>query len=90
MPKNLKGGNKAKKFSNKSINSRNKKDIPLPIPEENSHIAKVTGVLGDCRFNICFISDSGLKNNDHTFTTKFKKVWSGGKWFLCKSKQARF
>ncbi len=62
MPKNLKGGNKAKKFSNKSINSRNKKDIPLPIPEENSHIAKVTGVLGDCRFNICFISDSGLKN----------------------------
>ena len=61
MPRNIKGGNKAKKFSNKSVNSRDKKNIPLPVSEDNSHIAKVTGVLGDCRFNIEFISDSGLK-----------------------------
>ena len=61
MPRNLKGGNKAKMFSNKSVNSRDKRNIPLPVSEDNSHIAKVIGVLGDCRFKIEFISDSGLK-----------------------------
>lgn len=61
MPRNTKGGNKAKKFSNKGVNFRDKKNIPLPVTEDNSHIAKVTGVLGDCRFNVEFISDTGLK-----------------------------
>lgn len=61
MPRNTKGGNKAKKFSNKSVNSRDKKNIPLPVAEDNSHIAIVNGVLGDCRFNIEYISDTGLK-----------------------------
>lgn len=61
MPRNTKGGNKAKKFSNKNVNNRDKKYIPLPIEEDNSHIAKVNGVLGDCRFNVEFISDTGLK-----------------------------
>ena len=61
MPRNINGGNKAKKFSNKTVNFRDKKNIPLPVSEDNLHIAKVTGVLGDCRFNIEFISDTGLK-----------------------------
>jgi translation initiation factor IF-1 len=61
MPRNLKGGNKAKKKSNKSLSVRNRKDIPLPEEDENSHIAKVTSVLGDCRFNIEILSDTGIK-----------------------------
>ena len=62
MPRNLKGGNKAKKRSNKDSVRKEKKDIPLPLTEENSHVAKVTSVLGDKRFNILILSDTGLKN----------------------------
>lgn len=62
MPRNLKGGNKAKKKSNKFIGQKSKKDTPLPCEEENSHVAKITGVLGDRRFTIIILSDSGLKN----------------------------
>jgi len=62
MPRNLKGGNKAKKKSNKDSVRKEKKDIPLPLSEENSHVAKVTSVLGDKRFNIIILSDTGLKN----------------------------
>jgi len=61
MPRNLKGGNKAKKKSNKGAGVRTRKDIPLPEEDENSHIAKVISVLGDCRFNIEIISDTGIK-----------------------------
>ena len=62
MPRNLKGGNKAKKRSNKDSVRKEKKDIPLPLTEENSHVAKITSVLGDKRFNILILSDTGLKN----------------------------
>lgn len=62
MPRNLKGGNKAKKKSNKDSVRKEKKDVPLPLTEENSHVAKITGVLGDKRFNIIILSDTGLKN----------------------------
>lgn len=62
MPRNLKGGNKAKKKSNRDTINRSKKDIPYPQAELNEHIAKVTSVLGDKRFMILFISDTGLKN----------------------------
>ena len=40
------------------------KDIPYPNTEENSHIAKVIKVYGGCRFNVQFISDTGLKNEE--------------------------
>ena len=62
MPRNLKGGNKAKKKSNRDTLNKSKKDIPYPDAELNEHVAKVTSVLGDKRFNILFISDTGLKN----------------------------
>jgi translation initiation factor IF-1 len=62
MPRNNKGGNKAKKKSNKFIKQASKQDAPLPCEEENSHVGKVTGVLGDKRFNILYLSDTGLKN----------------------------
>ena len=64
MPRNLKGGNKAKKKSNKDTQNTQAKDIPYPNNEENSHIAKIIKVYGGCRFNIQFISDTGLKNEE--------------------------
>ena len=64
MPKNLKGGNKAKKKSNKNANFNTRKEIPYPNVEENSHIAKVIKIYGGCRFNVQFISDTGLKNEE--------------------------
>lgn len=64
MPRNLKGGNKAKKKSNKDTHNMQSKDIPYPNTEENSHIAKVIKVYGGCRFNVQFISDTGLKNEE--------------------------
>ena len=64
MPRNLKGGNKAKKKSNKDSHNTQAKDIPYPNKEENSHIAKVIKVYGGCRFNVQFISDTGLKNEE--------------------------
>ena len=65
MPRNLKGGKSAKKKSNKKENFQRKKDnIPLPLNEENSHVARVLNVLGDRRFNVKIISDNGLKNEE--------------------------
>jgi len=82
MPRNLKGGNKAKKFSNKNVSTRSKKDTPIPNIEENSHVARVTGVLGDCRFTIHFVSDSGFKNESMIShlpksSRKFGRVMNG-------------
>ena len=62
MPRNLKGGKGAKKKSNKDSVRKEKKDVPLPLTEENSHVAKITSVLGDKRFRILILSDTGLKN----------------------------
>lgn len=64
MPKNLKGGNKAKKRSNKFISQKSKQDIPLPQPntEEQSYVAKVISCLGDKRFTIIILSDGESKN----------------------------
>lgn len=64
MPRNLKGGNKAKKKSNKDSLRRVKDDTPYPSEEENSHVAKVISVCGDKRFKVIYISDTGLKNEE--------------------------
>ena len=64
MPRNLKGGNKAKKRSNKDTLNKVTKEIPYPNTEENSHIARVIKVCGDKRFTIKFLSDTGLKNEE--------------------------
>jgi translation initiation factor IF-1 len=59
MPKNTKGGNKAKKQKN-STSFGKPKDTPLPTEDENSHIAKITGILGDSRFKCKIINSEGI------------------------------
>lgn len=52
MPKNVHGGNKAKKGRNVPRGNKfNSKNIILP-EEELEFIGHVVGVLGDCRFNV--------------------------------------
>jgi translation initiation factor IF-1 len=52
MPKNLFGGNKAKKGKNRGPPRRERKDLPLPDATKDSHIAHVVKVLGDRRFDV--------------------------------------
>lgn len=59
MPKNLKGGNKAKKQRN-NIDFLKVKETPIPEESENSHIAKIVGILGDCRFKCKIINADGI------------------------------
>ena len=59
MPKNTNGGNKAKKKKN-STSFGKQKDTPLPSEDENSHIAKITGILGDSRFKCKIINSEGM------------------------------
>lgn len=56
MPKNIKGGNKAKSLKNNSGLVKNR-DIPYPEEEDDSHVAIVTKVNGDGRY-ICQIVDN--------------------------------
>jgi hypothetical protein len=55
MPKNTKGGNKAKSQKNSSGPKKNR-DIPFPEEDDDSHIAVVTKVQGDGRY-LCQIVD---------------------------------
>lgn len=63
MPKNLKGGNKAKKQGNKNINNR-PKDTVVPDVLQNQHVGKVIKLLGDCRFMVKILSNNGLKDEE--------------------------
>jgi translation initiation factor IF-1 len=52
MPRNLKGGNKAKKGANKNVQSKKgKDDTPLPDESLKQYIGQVISVYGDCRYN---------------------------------------
>lgn len=62
MPRNLKGGKQAKRKSNKDYIGKSKKEMVYPSEEENSHVGKVTSVLGDKRFKVLILSNTGLKN----------------------------
>ena len=64
MPKNLKGGNKAKRQGNKNTNLNKIKDTPEPNNNENQHVGIVTKVLGDCRFTVKILSNNGYKNEE--------------------------
>ena len=55
MPKNTKGGNKAKSQKNSS-GPKKKRDIPFPEEDDDSHVAIVTKVQGDGRY-LCQIVD---------------------------------
>jgi hypothetical protein len=64
MPKNIKGGNKAKSQKN-STGIEKKRDIPIGEKEDNSHIAKIIKVQGDSRY-ICKIVDAnGLHEKEY-------------------------
>ena len=56
MPKNTKGGNKAKSQKNSSGPKKNR-DIPFPEEDDDSHVAIVTKVQGDGRY-LCQIVDT--------------------------------
>jgi translation initiation factor IF-1 len=63
MPKNTKGGNKAKKQKNSTF-VKKERDPPLPSEEELSHIAKIVGVMGDCRFKCKIVNSNGVQPNE--------------------------
>lgn len=64
MPRNLKGGNKAKKQGSKNVGMRKEKETPLPNSDDNQHVGKVIKILGDCRFTVKILSNNGLKNEE--------------------------
>ena len=64
MPRNLKGGNKAKKQGSKNVGIRRNRETPIPNTDDNQHIGKVIKILGDCRFTVKILSDNGLKNDE--------------------------
>ena len=57
MPRNLKGGNKAKKGANKNVQSKHDKDdTPLPDESQDQHIGQIIKILGDSRYNAKIIN----------------------------------
>lgn len=51
MPRNTKGGNKAKK-------GKNVQEKEFILKEDEQHYAKVTKVLGNCRFTVLSLEDN--------------------------------
>lgn len=78
MPKNTKGGKKAKSMKNSSTPIKSR-EIPIPEDEDDSHIAIITKVYGDSRY-LCQIV-----NNDGTLETTYPVHISKG----VKNKYAR-
>ena len=60
MPKNIKGGNKAKSLKNSSGVVKNR-DIPIPEEADDSHIAIITKVNGDGRYLCQVIDKTGVQ-----------------------------
>ena len=61
MPKNTKGGNKAKKQKNSSAPERNR-EVPFPEDSDDSHVAIITKVCGDMRYMCQIVDTSGIQN----------------------------
>jgi len=64
MPKNTKGGNKAKSQKNSSGPAKNR-EIPIPEKEDDSHIAIITKVYGDGRYLCQVVNEDGLQSNEY-------------------------
>lgn len=60
MPKNTKGGNKAKSQKNSSGVQKNR-ELPFPEEDDDSHIAVVTKVQGDGRYLCQIINKAGIE-----------------------------
>jgi len=60
MPKNIKGGKKAKSLKNSSGETKHR-DIPFPEESDDSHVAIITAVNGDGRYLCQIINIDGLQ-----------------------------
>lgn len=57
MPRNLHGGNKAKRGANKNAQPRKgKDDTPIPDENEKQYVGQIASVFGDCRYNAKLIN----------------------------------
>lgn len=59
MPKNTNGGNKHKRQKNSNTIAK-RSETPLPSDTENTSLAKITGICGDCRFRAVLIKKDGV------------------------------
>jgi hypothetical protein len=64
MPKNIKGGNKAKSQKNSIGNNKNR-DIPVPEEQDDSHVAIITKVHGDGRFLCKIVNEEGVQPKEY-------------------------
>jgi translation initiation factor IF-1 len=64
MPKNLSGGNKTKKQANKYSVEKKNRPTPTPVEKDNSHVAKIVSVMGDCRFKCKIIDLNGINQTE--------------------------
>jgi len=79
MPKNTKGGNKAKSQKNSSGPKKNR-EIAVPETSDDSHVAVITKVLGDSRYITDILSSTGVQKSGiiaHLSSTVKKKQGSG-------------
>ena len=65
MPKNIKGGNKAKKGANKNVQQKKSKDdTPLPDENDRQYIGQVIKVHGDCRYDAKIINKNANSDKE--------------------------
>jgi len=64
MPKNTKGGKKAKSMKNSSVPTK-AREIPVPEQEDDSHVAVITKVYGDGRYLCQIINNTGVVPGDY-------------------------
>ena len=60
MPKNTKGGKKAKGLKN-SNTPNSFREVPFPEDEDDSHIAIITKVHGDSRYLCQIVNENGIE-----------------------------
>ena len=65
MPKNTKGGKKAKSLKNSDNISKNRGEIPVPLNEDDSHVAVITKVYGDGRYQCQVVNSNGLQSESY-------------------------
>ena len=64
MPKNTKGGNKAKSQKNSAGPIKNR-EIPVPLQEDDSHVAIITKVHGDGRYLCQIVNETGMQKQTY-------------------------
>jgi hypothetical protein len=70
MPKNTKGGKKAKSLKNSTVPTKNR-ELPVPLTEDDSHIALITKVQGDSRYLCQIVDENGLQS--HVYPVNLSK-----------------